>query len=115
MALIIRNLISENEKKMQTGLLFPDKVIDEIKGLYTLMVIQFEDATDYILTRNPNMRMHIKTGMETLFKRAEDCITELSAWMITYSFMPKVSYSYVAILDSIKGLSRELNKFSEKL
>jgi hypothetical protein len=100
---------------MESGLVLPDKAINEIKGLYTLMVIQFEDTTDYILTKNPHTRMHIKTGMENLFERAEDCITELSAWMISSALMPKTSYSYVAIIDSIMRLSRELNKFSEKL
>ena len=79
------------------------------------MLTQFEDATDYILTRNPHLRMHIKTGMENLFERAENCIAEQAAGMIACACMPKASYSYVAIIDSIKGLSRELNNFSGKL
>jgi Na+/phosphate symporter len=115
MAVIIRNLISENKKKIESDLLFADKAINEIKGLYTLMLTQFEDTTDYILTRNPHLRTHIKTGMENLFERAEDCMAELETRMITCACMPKASYSYVAIIDSIKGLSRELNNFSEKL
>jgi len=115
MAVIIRNLISENKKKIESDLLFADKAINEIKGLYTLMLTQFEDTTDYILTRNPYLRMHIKTGMENLFERAEDCIAEHETRMITCACMPKASYSYVAIIDSIKGLSRELKSFSEKL
>jgi len=115
MAVIIRNLISENKRKIQSDLLFTDKAINEIKGLYHLTLTQFEDTTDYILTRNPHLRMHIKTGMESLFERAEDCIAEHETRMITCACMPKASYSYVALIDSIKGLSRELNSFSEKL
>jgi len=115
MAVIIRNLISENKKKIESDLLFADKAINEIKGLYTLMLTQFEDTTDYILTRNPHLRMHIKTGMENLFEMAEDCIAEHETRMIMCACMPKASYSYVAIIDSIKGLSRELNNFSGKL
>lgn len=83
MAVIIRNLISENKKKIESNILFTDKAINEIKGLYTLILTQFEDTTDYILTRNPHLRMHMKTGMENLFKRAEDCIAEHTTRMIT--------------------------------
>jgi Na+/phosphate symporter len=115
MAVIIRNLISENKKKIEASLLFTDKAIDEIKHLYTLMLTQFEDTTDYTLTRNPHLRMHIKTGMENLFERVEDCIAEHETRLVTCGCIPKASYSYVAIIDSVKGLSRELNNFSEKL
>jgi len=115
MAVIIRNLISENRKKMQSHLLFADKAINEIKGLYTLMLSQFEDTTGYILTKNPHLRMHIKTGMENVFEKAGDCIAEHETRMITCECIPIASYSYVAIIDYIKGLSRELNNFSEKL
>ena len=68
MAVIIRNLINEKKRKIESNLLFTDKAIDEIKGLYTLMQTQFQDATDYILTRNPHLKKHIKTEMENLFK-----------------------------------------------
>jgi len=115
MAVIIRNLISENKKKIQSDLLFVDKAINEIKELCTLMLAQFEDTTDYILTRNPHLKMHVKSGMENVFEKAEDCIAEHETRMITCECIPTASYSYVAIIDSIKGLSRELNNFSEKL
>ncbi len=115
MAVIIRNLISENKKQMQSHLLFADKAINEIKELYTLMLAQFEDTTGYILTKNPHLRMHIKTGMENVFEKAGDCIAEHETRMIRCECIPKASYSYVAIIDYIKGLSRELNNFSEKL
>jgi len=115
MAVIIRNLISENKKKIESSLLFTDKAIDEIKHLYTLMLAQFKDTTDYILTRNLHLKMHIKTGMENLFERIEDCIAEHETRLIMCACVPKASYSYVAIIESIKVLSRELNNFSEKL
>ncbi len=115
MAVIIRNLISENKKKLQSHVLFADKAINETKDLYTLMLAQFEDTTDYILTRNPHLRMHIKTGMENVFEKVEECIAENETRMIMCECIPQASYSYVAIIDSIKGLSRELNTFSEKL
>ena len=115
MAVITRSLITQNENKIESDLLFPDKAISEIKGLYTLLQTQFEDATDYILTRNPHLRMNIRTGMENVFGKVEDCVAEHEIRMVTCVCMPKESYSYVAIIDSIKGLSRELTNFSDKL
>jgi Na+/phosphate symporter len=115
MAGIIRNLINEKKRKIESNLLFTDKAIDEIKGLYTLMQTQFEDATDYILTRNPHLKMHIRTGMENLSERAGDYVATHQIRLITGVCMPKASYSYIAIVDLIKGVSRELTIFSEKL
>ena len=115
MAEIIRNLINEKKRKIESGLLLSDKAINEIKELYTLMQTHFEDATDYILTRNPHLKMHIKTGMEDLSERAGDYVATHQMRLITGVCMPKASYSYIAIVDLIRGVSRELTTFSEKL
>ncbi len=115
MAGIIRNLINEKKRKIESNLLFTDKAINEIKGLYTLMQAQFEDATDYILTRNPHLKMHVRAGMEDLSERADDYAASHQMRLITGVCMPKASYSYIAIIDLIKGVSRELTIFSEKL
>jgi len=115
MASIIRNLINEKKRKIEPNLFFTDKAINEIKELYVLLQTQFEDTTDYILTRNSHLKVHIRTGMENLFKRAEEYVTEHEIRLITGVCMPKASYSYIAIVDCIKGASRELTSFSEKL
>jgi Na+/phosphate symporter len=115
MAVIIRNLINEKKRKIESNLLFTDKAIDEIKGLYTLMQTQFQDATDYILTRNPHLKKHIRTEMENLSRMAEDYVAAHQIRLITGVCMPKASYSYIAIVDLIKGVSRELNSFCEEL
>jgi len=115
MAVTIRNLINENKNKIESHILFTDKAVNEIKLLFTLIQTQFEDATDYIFTRNPHLSMHIRTGMENVFERADDFVTSHQIRLITGVCMPKASYSYVAMLDLIKGVSRELTSFSEKL
>ena len=115
MAVIIRNLINEKKRKIESNLLFTDKAIGEIKGLYTLMQTQFEDATDYILIRNPHLKIHIRTEMENLSRVADDYVATHQTRLITGVCMPKASYSYIAIVDLIKGVSRELTSFSEKL
>jgi len=115
MAVILRSLINENRKKIESNLLFTDKAIDEIKALYTLMQMQFEDATDYILTRNSHLKMHIKTGMENLFEKANEYVPAHEVRLITGVCTPKASYSYVAIVNLLKEVSKELTNFSEKL
>jgi Na+/phosphate symporter len=115
MAVAIRNLINENKKKIESNILFTDKATNEIKALFTLIQTQFEDATDYILTKNPHLSMHIRTGMENVFERADDFVTAHQIRLITGVCMPKASYSYVAMVDLIKGVSKELTSFSEKL
>jgi Na+/phosphate symporter len=115
MAVNLRNLINEKNKKIELNLLFTDKAMNEIKELYALMQIQFQDTTDYILTRNSHLRLHIKTGMENLFKKADEYVTGHETRLITGVCMPRASYSYLAIVDSIKAVSRELASFYEKL
>jgi Na+/phosphate symporter len=115
MAGIIRNLINEKKRTIESGLLFTDKAINEINGLYTLMQTQFKDATDHLLTKNVHLKMHIRTGMEEVSERAADYVAMHQTRLITGECMPKASYSYIAIVDLIKWVSRELTSFSEKL
>jgi len=115
MAVNIRNLINEKKKKIESRLLFTDKAMNEIRELYTLLQDQFQDATDYIPTKNSHLRIHIKTGMESLFKKADEYVTGHETRLITGLCMPKASYSYLAIVESMKTVSRELTSFSEKL
>jgi Na+/phosphate symporter len=115
MAVTLRNLINEKKKKIELNLLFTDKAINEIKELYTLMQTQFQDTTDYILTTNPHLRTHIRTGMERLFEGADEYAIGHETRLITGVCMPKASYLYLAIVDCIKGVSKELTIFSEKL
>ena len=115
MAATIRNLIEQEEKKTGSGVLFTEKAVNEIRELYDLIQTQFQDATDYILTRNPRLKMNIKTGMERLFKTAEQYATEHEVRLITGLCLPKASYLYLAIVDCIKRVSRELATFGEAL
>ena len=115
MAVMIRDLIKEEKRKIEYTLLFTDKAMTEIKELYNFMQTQFQDATDYLLTKNPHLRMHIRTGMEHLLEKAEDYVTAHEKRLIEGVCVPKASYSYVAIVDLIKRVSMELNNFSEKL
>ncbi len=114
-AVIFRNLMNEIKKKIESNLLFTDKAVNEIKELYALMQTQFGDATDYILTRNSHLKMHVKMGMENLYERTNDYVTSHENRLITGVCMPKASYSYIAMVNLIKEASRELTNFCEKL
>jgi len=114
-AIILRKLINEKKKKIESSLLFTDKAINEIKELYTLLQTQFDDTTDYILTRNSHLKMHIRTATENIYQKANEYSTMHETRLITGVCMPKASYSYIAIIDCIKGVSRELSSFAEKL
>ncbi len=115
MAGMIRNLINEEKRKIESTLLFTDKAMTEIKEISTLMQTQFQDATDYLLTKNPRLKMHVRTGMEHLLEKAEDYVTAHEKRLIEGVCVPKSSYAYVAIVDLIKRVSMELSNFSEKL
>ncbi len=115
MAAVLQNLIDEEQKQIASGVLFTQKAVDETRDLHSLMQSQFQDATDYILTRNPRLRMSVKTGMEKLFKTAEQYSTDHEIRLITGVCMPKASYLYLAIVDCIKRVSMELTSFSEEL
>ena len=115
MAGIIRNLINENKKKIESHLLFTDKAVEEIKHLYSIMEVQLRDTTDYILTRNPHLKMHVEKEMENLIERAADYTASHEIRLITGVCMPKASYSYIALIDLIRGVSRELTAFAQRL
>ena len=114
-AIIIRKLIGEIKRKIESNLPFTDRAINEIRELYTLLQTQSEDITDYILTRNSHLKTHIRPGIENIYKKANEYSTRHETRLITGVCMPKASYSYITIVDCIKGVAREFSSFSEKL
>jgi Na+/phosphate symporter len=115
MAATVQNLLDQEKKKMKSGALFTEKAVNEIRGLLGLIQTQFQDATDYILTRNPRLKSTIKGEMEKIFKTAEQYATEHEVRLITGLCMAKASFLYLAIVDCIKRVSRELTNFTEAL
>lgn len=114
-AIFLRKLIDEKKKKIESNILFTDKAITEIKELYTLLQTQFDDTTDYILAGNSHFKMHIRTATENISQKANEYSTMHETRLIGGVCMPKASYLYITILDCIKGMSRELSSFAEKL
>lgn len=115
MAATVQNLLDQEKKKIKSGSLFTEKAINEIRDLLSLMQALFRDATDYILTRNPRLKSTIKGEMEKIFKTAEQYATEHEVRLITGLCMAQASFLYLAIVDCIKRVSRELTNFTEAL
>ena len=115
MAATIQNLLDQEKKKIKSGALFTEKAVNEIRELHSLIQTQFQDATDYVLTRNPRLRSTIEGEMEKLFKTVEQYATEHEVRLITGLCMAQASFLYLAIVDCIKRVSRELTTFTEAL
>jgi len=114
-AMVFRNLINTKKKKIASDVLFSDKSLHEISDIYTLMQAQFVDTKDFILTKNPDLKVDIKTAMEKIYKMAGECVLKHEERLITGLCMPKASYLYLVIIDSIKRMSWELTSFSQEL
>lgn len=114
-AMVVRNLINTKKKKIASDVLFSDKALHEISDIYTLMQAQFVDTKDFILTKNPDLKMDITTAMAKIYKMAGECVLEHEDRLISGLCMPKASYLYLVIIDSIKRISGELTSFSQEL
>ena len=113
--LALENLISKMETKVELKILFSEKALSEIKGLYAILEEQFQDTKDYITTKNLVLKAEIKAGWGKIFKAADEYAIIHQGRLIAGFCMPQASYLYLDIVDSIKRISRGLIDFSEKV
>jgi len=113
-ALAIENVMEKMEIKVEAKILFSEKAAKEINVLIAIVASQLRDIKDYITTRNPNLKAAIKKSMEDLTRLADEYTVVHQDRMIQGVCMPKASYLYIDITDSLKRLSRGLVAFSEK-
>jgi Na+/phosphate symporter len=113
--LALENLISKMETKVELKILFSEKALSEIKGLYAILEEQFQDTKDYITTKNLVLKAEIKAGWGKIFKAADEYAIIHQGRLIAGVCMPQASYLYLDIVDSIKRISRGLIDFSEKV
>jgi Na+/phosphate symporter len=103
------------ETKVELKILFSEKALSEIKGLYAILEEQFQDTKDYITTKNLVLKAEIKAGWGKIFKAADEYAIIHQGRLIAGVCMPQASYLYLDIVDSIKRISRGLIDFSEKV
>jgi Na+/phosphate symporter len=114
-ALALENLIKKMHIKVESHILFSEKALNEIKELFAVMESLFIDTKDYILTQNPHLKNNIKSGKEKIIRMANEYALVHEQRLITGVCMPKASYLYIDITDSLKRIARGLFDFAEKV
>jgi Na+/phosphate symporter len=113
-ALALDNLVDKMEIKVETNVLFNQKALDEIKQLMVAVGAEFTDVKDYCITKNPLLKAQIQTDMEKVMRMIDDFETVHQNRLITGVCMPKASYLYIDMTDSLKRMARELAAFADK-
>ncbi len=111
----IQNVISNMEIKVEANVLFSQKGLDEIKELLAMAYDLMRDVRDYTVTKNPHLLVKIKEGKEKVIKVINDFSVVHQNRLITGVCMPKASYLYLDITESIKRIARGLSDFAEKV
>jgi Na+/phosphate symporter len=114
-ALSIENLLEKMELKLDSNVLFSEKATKELKELYLILEGQIRDTADYVVTKNPHLKDLIRKGMEDMKKLIDEYAVVHQNRLITGVCMPKASYLYIDITDSLKRAARGLVEFAEKV
>ncbi len=113
--LAFENLINKMETKIELKILFSEKALAEINEIYNILVEQFQHTKDYIITKNPTLKAETKKAWERIYTLIDEYAMVHQNRMITGVCVPKASYLYLDIVDSIKRFSRGLIDFAEKV
>jgi len=114
-ALALDNLIDKMETKVESNVLVNEKALDEIKQLMVAVGEEFTNVKDYCMTRNPLLKAQIHADMGKVMKMIDDFETVHQNRLITGVCMPKASYLYIDMTDSLKRMARELVAFADKV
>jgi Na+/phosphate symporter len=113
-ALALDTLLDKMEIKVEANILFSQKALDDIKQLMVAVGAEFTDVKDYCMTRNPTLKERIQADMEKLGKMIDDFDIVHQNRLITGVCMPKASYLYIDMTDSLKRMAKELAAFADK-
>lgn len=113
--LAIQNVISNMEIKVEANILFSQKGLDEIKDLLAASFELVRDVRDYTVTKNPHLLTKIKECKERIVRMTNEFANVHQNRLITGVCMPKASFLYLDITDSIKRIARGLVDFAEKV
>jgi len=112
-ALAIDNLIDKMETKIEADVLFSPKAIEEIKQLMLAVGAEFTDVKNYCITRSQEDKDKIKADFERVWKLISDYEITHQNRLIMGVCVPKASYLYIDITDSLKRIGKELVDFVE--
>ena len=114
-ALAMENLMEKMEIKVDAKILFSEKALKEINALFAVIEAQLKDTKDYVLTANPHLKAAVHQSMEDIQRMADEYAVIHQDRLIAGVCMPKASYLYIDITDSLKRLARGLAAFSERV
>jgi Na+/phosphate symporter len=113
-ALALDNLVDKMEIKVETSVLFSQKALDDIKQLMVAVGAAFTDVKDYCMTKNPILKEQIQSDMENIRKMIDEFEIIHQNRLIAGVCMPKASYLYIDMTDSLKRMAKELAAFAAK-
>lgn len=113
--LAIQNVLSNMEIKVEAKVLFSQKGLDEIKELLAAAHELLRDVRDYTVTKNPHLLAKIMECKEKVIGMINNFAIVHQNRLITGVCMPKASFIYLDITDSIKKIARGLADFAEKV
>ena len=114
-AMAIENVMEKMVIKVEAKVPFTEKALKEIGSLLYIVYEQLTDAKDYVLTGNPHLKENIRKNMEEMKRLADEYESVHQNRLITGVCMPKASYLYIDISESLKRATRALVEFSEKV
>jgi len=114
-AVAIENVMEKMAIKVEAKIPFTEKALKEIGSLLVIVYAQLTDAKDYVVTGNAHLKENIRKNMEEIKKLADEYEVVHQDRLIAGVCMPKASYLYIDITDSLKRAARALTEFCEKL
>ncbi|MBA4418704.1 MAG: hypothetical protein C0392_12470 [Syntrophus sp. (in: bacteria)] len=114
-ALAIENVMEKMAIKAEAKIPFTEKALKDIDSLLLIVYTQLTDAKDYVITGNPHLKANIRKNMDEIKKLADEYELVHQNRLITGVCIPKASYLYIDITDSLKRAARAFVQFSEKV
>jgi len=114
-AVAIENVMEKMAIKVEAKIPFTEKALKEIGSLLVIVYAQLTDAKDYVVTGNSHLKENIRKNMEEIKRLADEYEVVHQDRLIAGVCMPKASYLYIDITDSLKRAARALAEFCEKL
>ncbi|HEY3278440.1 MAG TPA: hypothetical protein VGJ94_17625 [Syntrophorhabdaceae bacterium] len=114
-ALSIENVMEKMAIKVEAKIPFTPNALKELRSLQLLVYSQLTDAKDYVISGDPQLKENIRKSMEEIKRLAGEYELIHQERLIMGICMPKASYLYIDITDSLKRAARAMVDFSEKV
>lgn len=111
----IENLIHKMLIKIDSNVLFSEKAKAEIGELLDELTSELRDLKDFIITENPELKKKVEERANKAISLSYEYDSVHQRRLITGICMPKASYLYMDMTDSMRKAFREMRNFAEKV